>query len=228
MSPRSELVAWGDWGFVLSHRVEPSLRAWEVTVAGTEDTSARELLHVTQLLDPSGRDRLSIPGIPLAVGPNGEMVIQSRMAAYRAARAAGHTDRQLGLFGEVLPVGEPDLHLTKNAVLGPDQEPTNARFLVDDADVDARRITFLFTPDGSAVSMLSSNDGRLEATTSRLFSNALVRTRVDADRAIGFSRDGTYLAAQDDETGDLVLLDWSRGSVARIPFEQGRVLSLDF
>jgi hypothetical protein len=76
--------------------------------------------------------------------------------------------------------------------------------------------------------MLSSNDGRLEATTTRLFSNALVRTRVDADRAIGFSRDGTYLAAQDDETGDLVLLDWSRGSVARIPFEQGRVLSLDF
>jgi hypothetical protein len=228
MSPRSELVAWGDWGFVLSHRVEPSLRAWEVTVPDTEGTSARELLHVTQLLHPSGRPRMSIPGIPLEVGPNGEMVIQSRVAAYRAARAAGHTDRQLGFLGDVLPVGEPDLHLTRIAVLGPDQEPTNARFLVDDADVDARRIAFLFTPDGTAVSMLSSNDGRLEATTTRLFSNALVRTRVDADRAIGFSRDGTYLAAQDDETGDLVLLDWSRGSVERIPFEQGRVLSLDF
>ncbi len=76
--------------------------------------------------------------------------------------------------------------------------------------------------------MLSSNDGRLEATTSRLHSNAVVRTRIDADRAIGFSRDGAYLAAQDDETGDLVLLDWLRGSVTRVPFEQGRVLTLDF
>ena len=228
VSPRSELVAWGDWGFVLSHRVEPSLRAWEVTVPGTEDTSARELLHVTLLLGPSGRPLVSLPGIPLEVGPNGEMVIQSRVAAYRAALAAGYTDRQLGFVGEVIPVGEPDLHLTKIAVLGPGQEPTNAQFLVDDADVDARRIAFVFTPDGSAVSMVSSNDGRLEATTSRLFSNALVRTRIDADRAIGFSRDGAYLAAQDDETGDLVLLDWSRGSVTRVPFAQGRILSLDF
>jgi hypothetical protein len=227
VSARSELVAWGDWGFVLSHRVEPTLRAWEVTVPGTADTS-RELLHVTLLLDPAGRPVRSFPGIPLEVGPNGEMVIQSRVGAYRAARAAGHTDRRLGLLGEVMPVGEADLHLTKIVVLGPEQVPTSARFLVDDDDVAARRIAFMFTPDGAAVSMLSTENGRLEATTARLFSNALVRTRVDADRAIGFSRDGSHLAAQDAETGDLVLLDWSRGSVTRVPFGLGRILTLDF
>ncbi|MGI8821987.1 MAG: hypothetical protein ACR2JP_01555 [Acidimicrobiia bacterium] len=225
---RAELVAWGDWGFLLSRLVEPSLRLWEVPdLEDDEGATTSELLHIAILLDADGRPHRSFPGLPAAVGPNGEMVIQPRIASYRAAIAAGHTDEELGFVGEVMLIGERDLGLTTAVVVGPDQIATSARFLLDQRTMASGAVGFVFTPDGAAVAMVAHQDGRMVVTTSHLHSNSTIRTFVDADRVIGFSRDGVYLITQNEEAGHLLLLDWIRGSSVRIPFTLGRVFVFD-
>ncbi len=225
----SELLAWGDWGFTLSRLVAPTLRMWEVPgEEGPGGEPARELLHITLVLDGEGDVVRSIPGVPETVGPHGELVVQPRIGAYRAAIDAGYTPDELGFQGEVVLVGERDVGLSMAAVVGPDLVPTSARFFLDETDLAEGTRQFLFTPDGAVVAMVNVRDEGLEVTASRLYSNSVVRSTVDADRAVGFSRDGTYLVTQDDSTGEIVLLDWGRGSSIRIPFELGRLLVFDF
>ncbi|MDQ3781697.1 MAG: hypothetical protein M3349_02010, partial [Actinomycetota bacterium] len=119
---RTELLGWGEWGFALSRLVEPSLRLWDVSDPDNPDGFVtRELLHIAIFLDADGRARISMPALPHAVGPNGEMVIQPRIAAYQAAIAAGHSTEELGFVGEVVLVGDRELGVTTAAVVGPEQ-----------------------------------------------------------------------------------------------------------
>ncbi len=225
---RTELLGWGEWGFALSRLVEPSLRLWDVSdPANPDGFVTRELLHIAIFLHADGRPRISMPALPRSVGPNGEMVVQPRIAAYRAAIAAGHTNEELGFLGEVTLVGERELGVTTAAVVGPDQSPTNALFFIDEEAMASGSVEFMFSPDGATVVMLAQRDGRMVVTASRLDSNSTRQSFVPADRAIGFSNDGVYLITQNEETGDILLVNWDRGSSVRIPFTLGRVLIFD-
>lgn len=225
---RTELLGWGEWGFALSRLVEPSLRLWDVSDPDDpDDFVTRELLHIAIFLDADGRPRISMPALPHAVGPNGEVVIQPRIAAYEAAIAAGHSAEELGFVGEVALAGEREQGVTTAAVVGPELNPTNALFFIDEAAMASGSVEFMFSPDGATVVMLAQRDGQMVVSASRLDSNSIRQSYVPADRAIGFSNDGTYLITQNEQTGHILLVNWDRGSSVRIPFTLGPVLVFD-
>lgn len=227
----SRLVGWGDWGFVLSRLPNPTVRQWEVPDPDNPSgPPVTEALHVTLLLGPGGEVVRSVPATAHAVGPAGELVLQPTTAAYEAAIGAGHAPDELGFVGEVATViADPE---EAEEVIG----TASATVVVVGSDLGQMGITmranattrYLFVPGGDAVAAVGSGDGRLLVYVESFDGSTRRLTSVEeADVAVGFSRNGTYLIGHQLSTGDVVFLDWRRGIAGRVPFDLGRVLAVD-
>ncbi|HSF87077.1 MAG TPA: hypothetical protein VLG28_15655 [Acidimicrobiia bacterium] len=219
---RSELVGWGDWGYVLRVGVPVSLRQWEVDDPAGGAAPAFQLLEFTVVLDPLGAQLAALPGTPLAAGPKGAIALRPANEAFTAAREAGLDPVDLGIAAAITQVpigaeGEPVV------VLGPNLAPTSVAF-----EPPSAVSTFVFSPDGAYVSALGELEGRYSVTTQALDGGFRRITSVDrVNSTIGFSRDGALLILHNRDSGDIVFHDWNRGASFRIPFNAGRVLAVD-
>ncbi len=220
--PRSELVGWGDWGFALRVAAPVSARQWEVPDPSRPGSTVFQLLEFTVVLGRRGAPRTAIAGTPRAVGPNGELVVQSATAAFAAATAEGFAGEDAKLEIPVM-VLEPGTRGEPVVVLDDAMASTGVGFTPV-----ARVMSFHFSPDGRHVAAAGEMEGRFAITIHAVDGSLRRITSVDnVDATLGFSRDSSVLILHDRDGGDLVFHDWNRGASFRVPFAGGQVLAVD-
>lgn len=219
---RAELVAWGDWGFLLGAPAPLEHRRHQVENPSDPGSNVTLTLDFAILLDPIGEPVAVYAAAARAAGPAGHLVLQPATEAFELALAGGLDPESLGFGADLTPVdsgpdGEPVV------VLAPDLAPTGVAF-----DPSSQSTVYAFTPDGSRVSAMGVVDTRFLVQTEVVDGSGRRITSIeDVDTYLGHSRDGGYVVLRNSTDGDIVLHDWNRGASFRIPFRLGTVLAVD-
>jgi hypothetical protein len=218
----AELVAWGDWGYLIRLTPPPEYRRWEVDDPTNPGSSAFLVLDFAVCLDPAGMPVAAYAATPRAASALGHVVLQPATQAFELAVGAGLDVDALGLGVEPAtvpqgPNGEPVV------MLHPDRTMSDVAF-----EIKSPVTTFAFTPAATHVSAMGPVADRFAIETRTIDGSGLRITSVEnVDTFVGFTREGTMLVLHSSTPGALVFHDWDRGASYRVPFDLGRVLAVD-
>jgi hypothetical protein len=209
MSPRDLLLAWGDWGFLVS-RSDPDTPFF-TWLSGDGETGGVVgfPLTATLHLDPGGAVLHSAPAIPLDATGDGDVLLISTAQAYEEATQS-LSPAELGFGGEIVDALPSGLYVADVSLVPRVSQPT----LSPDG-------WHYLAPDGARVAEITARDNVTSVTTQDVGGRSTRIVGVDGPhRPLGFTVDGTWIALQNEATGDLRFVDWRSGAIRTIEFQR--------
>ena len=219
--PDENLMAWGDWGFLLERRFLDPGFAVTAPVSETDNPndSRTVTLSMLSVFDPEGD--------PIAVAPaslrdatgDGTLLVDSTVEAFQMVTERGDDVAAYGFHPDILTVFPPGILLT-DPTLTPIEFTTNGPLLPDRSH--------LLTSDGERVIEIDVDFD----TTVTVYSLAGRGTRItnldQATEVVGLTAAGEFLVLQESVgRRQIFFVDWQSGRIIPIPLAAGVAVAAD-
>ena len=220
VSPTEAVVAWGDWGFVLEHRIFLDT-THAVSVPSTQNPSSSGLveLAVVTALDTEGQRISAVPAAFRDATDDGVLLLGSTIEAYEGVMSSGQDLTALGVDPAIVKPVPSGIFLA-DPMLDLIDFTTNGPLLPER--------THLLTTDGEHVIEVHQDSGTT-ITTYDLAGRGveIVSLRRPTD-VVGLTSDGQLLVVQDTMgAGDLIFVDWQFGRIIPVPLGVGIAVAVD-